>query len=232
MVHNGRVLATLVPPVVSAVETFGELTEPDAYAVEARVVERAVAKRRDEFLSGRACARAALRALGLPPGPIPRGPRGGPEWPAGVVGSITHCDGYRAAAVAHARDVRTIGIDAEPDTPVPDGVLALVGLDAERVMLDELATSHPGVRWDKLLFSAKESVYKAWFPLTHAWLDFTEARITIDPEGGTFDAALLVPAPVARFSGRWLAGNGLLVTAVVVPASVALTPRPHRTAGG
>jgi 4'-phosphopantetheinyl transferase EntD len=99
---------------------------------------------------------------------------------------------------------------------VPDGVLSLVALAAERAMLAELAAGHPGVCWDKLLFSAKEAVYKAWFPLTHAWLDFTGARITIDPEAGTFDAAVLVPAPFTGFSGRWLARDGLLLAAVVV----------------
>ena len=69
----------------------------------------------------------------------------------------------------------------------------------------------PGTCWDRLLFSAKESVYKAWFPLTRRWLGFEEADITIDPADGTFTARLLVPAPVAGgspltgFTGRWLA---------------------------
>ena len=54
-----------------------------------------------------------------------------PLWPAGVVGSITHCDGYRAAAVARATDLATVGIDAEPHEPLPDGVLAAIALPAE-----------------------------------------------------------------------------------------------------
>ncbi len=43
----------------------------------------------------------------------------------------------------------------------------------------------PGPSWDRLLFSAKESVYKAWFPLTGRWLGFEEAAITINPADGT-----------------------------------------------
>jgi 4'-phosphopantetheinyl transferase EntD len=214
-------LADLLPSTVSVVETVTELAEADRFEVEARVVERAVAKRRDEFFSGRACARAALRGLGVPAGPIPPGPRGAPEWPAGVVGSITHCDGYRGAAVAWRRDVLTIGVDGEPDRPVPGDVLELVALDTEQAMVRDLLATRPGPCWDKLLFCAKEAVYKAWFPLMRTWLDFSAARITIDPSRGTFDAELLVPSPVPRFTGRWCATGGLLLTAIVVPGEPA-----------
>ena len=79
------------------------------------------------------------------------------------------------------------------------------------------------VCWDRLLFCAKESVYKAWFPLTQEWLGFDDAEITIDV-GGTFTARLLVPgplvngAPLTSLHGRWLAVRGLLVAAIALPA--------------
>ena len=111
-------------------------------------------------------------------------------------GSITHCAGYRAAAVASTREVLTIGLDAEPNETLPDGVLDHVSLPGERARLRDLAATAPGTCWDRLLFSAKESVYKAWFPLTRQWLGFEDADITIDPAAGTFEARLLVPAPV------------------------------------
>jgi 4'-phosphopantetheinyl transferase EntD len=75
-----------------------------------------------------------------------------------------------------------------------------------------------------MLFSAKESVYKAWFPLTQRWLGFEDASITIDPAEGTFTARLLVAGPVlgdgplTGFTGRWLVGDGLIITAIAVPA--------------
>ena len=78
--------------------------------------------------------------------------------------------------------------------------------------------------WDRLLFCAKEAVYKAWFPLTGRWLGFEQAEITVEPEAGTFRADLLVPGAAVdgraldRFTGRWLARDGLLLAAVVVPA--------------
>jgi 4'-phosphopantetheinyl transferase EntD len=209
-------LADLVSAAVAAVEVFGDAVDAPPFEEEAAAVANAVDKRQREFAAVRACARAALERLGVPAAPILPGVRGAPIWPSGVVGSMTHCEGYRAAALALARDVRSIGIDAEPDRPLPDGVLGLIALDAERVMLREL-DGHAGAHWDRLLFSAKEAVYKAWFPLAQRWLDFREARVTIDPYGGTFSASLLVPAPVTGFAGRWQASRGLVVTAIVAP---------------
>ncbi|HEX5541897.1 MAG TPA: 4'-phosphopantetheinyl transferase superfamily protein [Micromonospora sp.] len=214
-------LAGLVPPGAVVVESFGDTDDTFLFAEEEAYIARGVDKRRREFTSARVCARAALAELGIPPAPIVPGPRGAPAWPAGVVGSMTHCDGYRAAAVALARDVLTIGIDAEPAGPLPDGILESIALSAERAMVSRLEAAFPGVHWDRLLFSAKEAVYKAWFPLTGAWLDFHEARIDIDPAAHTFTAALLVPGPVAGgtrlsgFAGRWLQHDGLVATAIV-----------------
>jgi 4'-phosphopantetheinyl transferase EntD len=73
---------------------------------------------------------------------------------------------------------------------------------------------------DRLLFSAKESVYKAWFPLAQRWLGFCDAQIALNADG-TFDARLLVSGPVESFGGRWLARDGLLLTAIAVPCAPA-----------
>ena len=100
-----------------------------------------------------------------------------------------------AAAVASTSEVVTIGVDAEPDEILPDGVLNHVSLPGERARLRDLAAAAPGTCWDRLLFSAKEATYKAWFPLTRRWLDFEDADITINATDGTFGVRLLVPAP-------------------------------------
>jgi 4'-phosphopantetheinyl transferase EntD len=218
-------LDSLVPAGVACSEAFADDPADTLFPAEQDVVARAVAKRRNEFTGVRGCARRALAALGLPPAPILPGERGAPGWPAGVVGSMTHCDGYRGAALARQKQVRTIGIDAEPDAPLPDGVLAAIALEPEVQMLRRLAEDG-GPHWDRLLFSAKESVYKAWFPLARSWLNFEEARVTFDPVAGTFQARLLVPGPVTGFSGTWLARRGLVITAIVVPATVDAVPLP------
>ncbi|HEY6757837.1 MAG TPA: 4'-phosphopantetheinyl transferase superfamily protein [Baekduia sp.] len=209
-------IAAAVPSGVTATaEAFADPVDAQLLGDEADAVRRAASRRRAEFTTGRHCARTALRALGQPAGAIPRGERGEPRWPRGVVGSITHCSGYRASAVAHADVLATIGIDAEVALPLPERVVATIASPAERTMLAELADSRPDVAWDRLLFSAKESVYKAWFPLAWRWLGFGDADVTIAGDG-TLAARILVPGPVARLSGRWVLGDGLIVTAVAL----------------
>ena len=212
----------ILPPDVVAVEALNDPVDAVLFPEEEAVIAAAVDKRRREFTTVRHCARLALAELGLPPVPILPGPDRAPRWPAGVVGSLTHCAGYRAAAVARSGDVVTIGIDAEPHAALPDGVLDLVSLPAERDRLAELGRAARTVHWDRLLFSAKESVYKAWFPLARRWLGFEDAEITIDPDTGGFRARLLVPGPVYHgreltgFTGRWSVSGGLVLTAIAL----------------
>ena len=208
----------ILPGGVVTATAYGDPAEAALLPEEEPAVARAVDKRRREFTTVRWCARRALAGLGLPPVPIPRGDKGAPRWPDGVVGSMTHCDGYRAAAVARAADLTALGIDAEPHGPLPDGVLEAVAREEELARLDGLRRASPGVHWDRLLFSAKESVYKAWFPVTGRWLGFEDASLAFDP-GGTFRAEILADdAPFPAFEGRWAADDGLAVTAIAVPA--------------
>ncbi len=211
----------LLPPVVQCVESRQDVPDPVLFPVEAAQVAGAVDTRRREYATVRHCARQALAALGLPPVPLPRGERGAPCWPDGVVGSLTHCDGYRAAAVARASALASVGIDAEPHAPLPDGVLSLVARPEEQSQLATLAARHPEVAWDRLLFCAKEAIYKAWYPLARRFLDFSEATVTLTPDG-TFTARLLVPGPVlptgelTGLTGRWLVRDGLVLAATTV----------------
>lgn len=212
----------ILPPGVVCAEAFADPPDVVLFPEEEAVVAKAVDKRRREFATARGCARDALASLGVAPAPILAGERGAPQWPPGFVGSITHCAGYRAAAVARACHVLTIGLDGEPDEALPDGVGDVISLPAERERLRELALTAPGPCWDRLLFSAKESVYKAWFPLARQWLGFEDADVTINPADGTFEARLLVPATAASgvpsdvFTGRWLASDGFVLTAISV----------------
>jgi 4'-phosphopantetheinyl transferase EntD len=220
------VIEEILPPQAASAEAFEDAVDEPPFPEEEAIVARAVDSRRRAFATGRACARRALADLDLPRLAIPRDEESGaPVWPAGVVGSITHCDGYGAAAVALSRELSGVGIDAEPDGPLPDGVLPRVASAEERTLLESLANAEPDVPWDRLLFSAKESTYKAWFPLARRWLGFEDAVVTIDPARGTFTSRLLVPGPLlsegrelSGFEGRWLARAGLVVTAVALPA--------------
>ncbi|MFI6494677.1 4'-phosphopantetheinyl transferase [Streptomyces sp. NPDC050564] len=223
----------LLPESVVAVESYGDDGADGAtlYPEEQALLTRAVQKRRREFTAVRTCARRAMEKLGVPPGPVLPGERGAPQWPSGLIGSMTHCDGYSAAALARATDLASLGIDAEPHLALPAGVIDAVALPTEVGRLDRLGAEIPDIHWDRLLFSAKESVYKAWFPLTKKWLDFSEADIDIvqgptsggPVRSGRFHARLLVPGPlvdgerVEAFDGRWTVQRGLVATVVTVP---------------
>jgi 4'-phosphopantetheinyl transferase EntD len=212
-------IAQLLPAGVASAEVTGDDLQGSLLAQEAEQIRDAVPSRRLEFTAGRSCARQALRQLGLSETAILRGQHREPLWPPGVVGSITHCPGYRAAAVARTADALAIGIDAEVHAALPAQVLERVSLPEERTWL---AGAPKGIHWDRVLFSAKESLYKAWFPLMHRNLSFDEASLSFEPDQGTFEARLRV-APGSReeldlraFAGRFLVSNGLVLTAIVL----------------
>ena len=215
-------LDLILPAGVESQECFGEPPAAVLFPEEQQVIAHAVPPRQREYAAVRSCARACLTRLGYPQVPILTGVGGQPLWPAGVQGSMTHCAGYTAAAVGPDQRISAIGIDAEPDAPLPDGVFDLVATPTER---DRLAATQPepdGPNWDRLLFSAKEAVYKAWFPLVGEWLDHQEAEIIFDPHHRTFtaqlsrDDLLINGRPVSCLHGRWMRERGILVTAVVL----------------
>ncbi|MGC4932645.1 4'-phosphopantetheinyl transferase family protein [Gordonia sp. DT30] len=216
----------LLPAGVASAESFGDPPDLVPLPGEESLISRAVEKRRREFTTARHCARQALGQLGIEPVAIMRGERGMPLWPPQVVGSLTHCDGYRAAIVAYAMAVRSLGIDAEPHDALPAGVLDHTSLPQER---EVLAGRPDTLHWDRLLFCAKEATYKAWFPLTGRWLGFEDAHIGFDQDPaadvptGTFRSQILIDGratdggtPLTEFRGRWKVDQGLITTAIVV----------------
>jgi 4'-phosphopantetheinyl transferase EntD len=214
-------IAELLPSTVVVADTEADVLDGELFPEEEASVGQAVEKRRREFVTGRTLARRALEQLGVPPAPIASGDRGQPLWPEGFVGSITHCDGYRACAVTRAERFAALGIDAERHEPLPAGVLESVASPRER---ERLRGAGGGVHLDRVLFSAKEALYKAWFPLADKWLGFEDVDMVLGMHDGTFSAQLLVPgpavdgAPLKGFRGRWKVSDRVVMTAVVVPA--------------
>ena len=218
-------LADLLPAFVSAVERREDRLDIELFPEEELALGDAVEKRRREFVTGRACAREALAGLGLPPSPIGSGAKGEPLWPPGVTGSITHCERYRASAVARSSSVLMLGIDAERNAPLREGIWEQVAHGRERELRD--GSSDGGPHLDAVLFSAKEAIFKAWYPLTRRWLGFGDAELAIDGSG-TFTARLLAPQTVVsgvqlrELAGSWTADADVVVTAVLVPSA----PKP------
>lgn len=227
----------LLPASVVCAWTTDEWIDVPLYHEESSALGRAVDKRRREFVTGRACARQALASLGFHSRPVPSGPWGEPVWPHGVVGSITHCRGYVACAVASHATVRALGIDAEPHAALPEEILPDIVTTAEHRRLSELRAASVDVHWDKVWFSAKEAVCKAWFPLTGRWLGLHDIELTVDGRDGSFVAHVCVAGagtvrePITRFDGRWLIRDALTLTAVVVPHVTARDLNGARVSG-
>jgi 4'-phosphopantetheinyl transferase EntD len=150
-----------------------------------------------------------------------------PVWPERIIGSITHCDKYCAAVVASRITAASIGIDAEPNAPLPEGVLDLIALAAEKEWIKKAPAG--SISWDRLVFSIKESIYKAWFPLTSSWLDFSNALVEIEPLTRTFKAEISRQRAACQLlrglNGRYIATDTLLATFVSVPSCYR---PPHR----
>lgn len=205
------------------------------HPVEAEQIGAAARTRRIEFAAARACAREAMTRLGVPVGPVVRGGRGMPVWPAGVVGTLTHTDGLRAAALGPVTTVRSIGLDVEPHGPLPDGVLEAVSLPEEAAWVRAVREEIPAIHWDRVLFTAKEATYKAWFPLTRRWLGFADAHITVTTSHAEDESALGVlrtrilvdphasdgGPDLTELHGRWAVRDGYVASAIVLrPAGV------------
>jgi 4'-phosphopantetheinyl transferase EntD len=212
-------IETLLPKGFVGAETWCDLGEALIYTEELAQVSGSGEGRVLEFISARACARDALRKLGFPPRPILIGRSREPLWPADVIGSITHCSGYRAAAVGRRTTGLLIGIDAELHEPLPKEIRNEVCLPSEhQLSIGSASEFHV----DRLTFSAKESVYKALFPALRTWIGFHDAETSFNTDKHTFDVRVTI-ANASRddrkqvhLCGRFLVERGIILTVAVV----------------
>jgi 4'-phosphopantetheinyl transferase EntD len=149
---------------------------------------RAVASRRVLFALGRAAARDALRELGITDVGIQRGAGGEPLWPDGFVGAISHAPDVAVAVVGRSSDYVGLGIDVVEPARGPTAQAArLVCRPSEMAWVDP----ESGTQRLTMLFSAKEAVFKALFPIDQVWLGFADAELTWHPEREAFEARVL-----------------------------------------
>ena len=123
--------------------------------------------------AARIVARQLLTQLGYANCALPKGPAGAPVWPAGIVGSLAHDSRVAVAAVGMRADVGALGIDVEPAECLPSELLDLVATPQERLSLGD------DVYRGRLLFVAKEAVYKAVHPLDQTFLEHHDVEINL-----------------------------------------------------
>ena len=215
-------IETLFPDGVVTVESGSTPLDDVLHPEEAAGLGRAVEKRRREFASGRACARRALARLGIAGVALPIGPDRLPAWPPGIVGSITHCEGYCGVAVAERGTILGLGLDAEAAAELDPSLVPLVCLPSEVEALRALAGFTPGAG-AKLDFSAKESAYSCYYPLVHHFLEFHDVEVAFElasPRAGSFTARVLrgPASPASHLRGRFVRDEVRVYTGVTLVA--------------
>ena len=185
-------------------------------------LQRAVAKRKAEYLAGRLCAREALRkAIGVDAVPG-TGEDRAPQWPDGSVGSITHSHGRAAAIVGAAPRFASVGLDLEHTMPdsravkLADQILT----QAEQQRFAKALADQPG-EFLTLTFSLKETLFKALYPLTLKRFYFEHAELLEWSAEGVARVRLLTDLSQEWQSGRELTGqfinrSGQILSAIAI----------------
>ncbi len=259
-VNYSLLFRTILPDAVRVAEMLPADADPALLLPdEARSVERAVEKRRREFAAGRLLARELFAQMtsneAVRSASLLNDANRVPVWPAGIVGSITHCRSLCAVATTHAAHSAGIGLDVEPAEPMNEELEQYVMRDAEYARLDVLP-QEVRTLGSLLVFSIKEAVYKAIYPIRRRFLEFHEVEIMalgIAPEidvgyrvsgiasgiatdaqsfCGDFEAQVLVAEAaipgIARIVGRYRIADGHIAAAVVLPpADAQYTDTPH-----
>jgi 4'-phosphopantetheinyl transferase EntD len=216
-VTDALVRGLLPDDVAWACSEIGDATA-ELFPEEAAFVARAVPKRQREFARGRVCARRALETLGLPAQSVLVGSSREPLWPDGVVGSITHDNAFCVAVAALGERYAGLGVDVEPDAPLEDKIAARIWSPAEAESASRSGVVELPIAC-RLVFCAKEAVYKCQFPVTQSFVGFHD--VTVELGEGTFEATFEkgygTLARGTRLTGTWRRTAGEIVTAVTLP---------------
>ncbi len=205
-----------------AVSSPSEPVPPIAPGEEVLLSDAMIPAAREAFARGRAAAHASLRSIGLDDGPILRGRHREPLWPDGAVGSISHAAGYGVSLCAPSAATDGVGVDVEQVRHAPE-LWDFVPRAEEKAWIEEL---EPSERETALLalFSAKESIYKAFFPRVGVRFGFEQASLI--PTGSGFNGRLVAGLdadypPDRKFviTCNWF--GDLVLTAAVLPKTPA-----------
>ena len=179
-------------------------------------------KRRAEFTFGRINSHRALSRFGLESEPILRNPETRePCWPDSIWGSITHSAGFAAVAVGLKKEIKGVGIDLESFSRSVDfKIRRHVCVDSELEWLESLPTKQAN-RALRIIFSAKESIFKCIYPSTKTYLRFKDAAVTINETENNFSFTILKSFPGIipqgfPHHGRYSEMDKMLLTSVYI----------------
>lgn len=216
MATASKTLAALFPKEVKVWCETEKGCYEELFPEELEYIAGAVEKRRRDFVVARYCARRALSSLGIEREPMVPGHKGEPRWPSTVVGSITHTKGLTAAAVTRSSSILGLGIDAEPEISLSSRTMDRIADVRQLPQLGFLGPSG-GI----FMFSAKESVFKALFPVYRDWIGFEDLSVHLS-EDGSFKVDYCNKSLISRvgglgiLQGRWACWQGLALTTAVL----------------
>jgi 4'-phosphopantetheinyl transferase EntD len=168
------IVAMAVPGIAVDHRLIEEGDEAALLADEMAAFAGSVTKVRRASGAARIVARQLMSRFGhIRPQAIRKSTGGMPVWPDGIVGSLAHDARVAVAAMAARRDFFSVGVDVEPAEPIDPDLLAMIATPAERAA----APAEP--TWGRLLFSIKEAVYKAVYPLDGRFLDHHDVEVSI-----------------------------------------------------
>lgn len=151
--------------------------------------------------AARHLARDLMVELGHPAAAIGRGPFGQPLWPAGLRGSLAHDRVMAVAAIVPGPADVSLGIDVEPAEPLPDDALPLVMTAG-----DDLGSAGLHLA-GRILFAAKEAIYKAVHPLDGVILSHDDVVVSLSAACGRTRAGRVM-------SIYWCTGPRIVVVAI------------------
>lgn len=177
--------------------------------------------RQQEFIAGRFCAVQAAKQIGHELSKLPVASTREPVWPDGLKGSITHSKQLAIGCVSLSENLESIGIDAEEmiKPGLRKDIEKTIANDVELFLLEK-TLPEMGLT---ILFSAKESLYKALFPLVRTFIDFKEVVLTeLDSEKMTFVLELKTSNPklvshLGTYHGSYKIMGETIVTVVYIP---------------
>lgn len=216
--NAATVLDALFPDGAKSVLSFACRRVAQLTEAEHRASALFAPRRLDEFRHGRDCARRALARLGVEPVGIPIGERRQPVWPPGIVGSISHAGDAAAAVVAKRAAILSLGLDIEPAVALEDALITRICLPGE-IRRELIGSERPGES-AKLIFSMKEAVYKALWPVTGEFLGFHDVEVRIDRAGSGFavvsHASACPPDVALRLEGRFCRVDEIIAAGVTL----------------
>jgi enterobactin synthetase component D / holo-[acyl-carrier protein] synthase len=174
--------------VVSERDLADQALHPGAVQV---LAPRACRRKQVEFALGRTAAHFALKQIGVENlGPVLRGPGGEPLWSDGIVGSISHCYPWGVAVVISGSNRFVIGLDLETTEGIQETDISHLVCHAAEL---DWVRQGPSQERLAMIFSAKEAIYKAFYPLCRRYIDFKEVKLTWYPEQDNFQGEFLAP---------------------------------------